>query len=232
MFSPAPQPMRRAATAMIVVTALQLAALSHHPVAGPAASARQSLSQLAGLQLMDGLVHGMLILMLAVLSASLALFSSLLGWCRPAVISACGAWLAACCVIVAAMLLDGFAVPQLASKYVSAPEQDIQSVRVVLGAIGTIIQVLTKAGILAMGAAMLAWSYALASRNVLPWSRAAAAAGGAAALMATLYLLTGDVRLTPHSLMAIFGLYGVWNMAVAAVLLRAPAAAYSNASQR
>lgn len=216
-----PQPMRRAATALILVPVLELAALSHHPVVGPAASAHESLSQLAGLAFMDSLVHGMLMVMLAVLSASLALFSRLLGWRRPAVITACATWAVACCVIVAAMLLDGFAVPQLAIKYLTAPAQDIQTLKMILGAIGTIIQVLTKAGILTMGLAMLAWSYALATQSALPWSRAAAAAGVAASLIAGLAIVAGGVRLTPHSLMAIFGVYGVWNIAIAAIMLRA-----------
>lgn len=218
MVSPTPQSLRRAASALLIVTALELTALSHHPVVGAAASAQESLSQLAALQFMDGMVHGMLILMLAVLSASLALFSRLLGWRRQPVMFACTAWLAACCVIVGAMLLDGFAVPQMAIRYLDAPEQDVQALRVILGAIGVIIQVLTKAGILAMGAAMLAWSWALVTQDALPWSRTAAAAGAAAALSAALYILSG-VRLTPDSLMVIFGAYGVWNFAVAALLL-------------
>lgn len=220
MVSPTPQSMRRAASALLIVTALELAALSHHPVVGPAASARDSLVQLAGLQFMDGLVHGALIVILAVLSGSLALFSRVLGWRRPSVIAACTAWAAACCAVVGAVLLDGFAVPQMAIRYLTAPAPDVQVLRVVLGAIGVIIQVLTKAGILAMGTAMLAWSWALGTHNAQPWSRVAAIAGVTAALTAGLYILSG-VRLTPNSLMAIFGVYGVWNCAVAAILLRA-----------
>ena len=211
---------RRAALAIASTTGLVLFALSHHPVASKASSVHESLAQLVSLQLLDGLVHGVLIVMLAMLAGGFAVFSALLGRRRAPVIVAMVAYGLGCCVVVGAMLLDGFAVPQLARQFVGAPQSEADVIHVVLRVIGIVIQVLTKAGLLAMCAAFLAWSYALASAPVLPWSRWCAALGVAAGLFPGLYILVADLRLTPVSLMAIFGVHSVWNLGVAAILVR------------
>ncbi|MFB9243514.1 hypothetical protein IV454_23800 [Massilia antarctica] len=211
---------RRAAMAIGGTTALALIALSHHPVAGKASSVQESLTQLVSLQLMDGVVHGALIVMLALLAGGFAVFGALLGRRRPSVIMGLSAYGLGCCIVVGAMLIDGFAVPQLARQFVAAPPDQIAMVYVVLRVLGTLIQVLTKAGLLSMCVALLAWSYALASAPSWPWSRLCAALGVAAGLLPGLFLLVADIRLAPGSLMAIFGAHAVWNLGVAALLLR------------
>lgn len=216
---------RRAALAIAGTTGLVLVALSHHPVAGKAASAQESLAKLAELQLMDGVVHGVLMVMLAILAAGFTSFSVLLGRARPPVIAGLAAYAAGCCIVVAAMLLDGFVVPQLGVKFVAAPENDIQLVYIILRVIGTVIQVLTKAGLLAMCAALLAWSYALATMQGLPGSRWCAAVGAAGGLGSGLVIMFGNVLLTPGSLMAIFGIHSLWYFAAAGLLYQASRAA-------
>lgn len=209
---------RRAALGIACTTGLALYALSHHPVLDPASSVRASLEQLVSLQLMDGIVHGVLIVMLAILAGGFAVFSRLLGWRAP-VIVAMAAYGLGCCLVLGAMLLDGFAVPQLARQFVAASQGEVEVAYVVLRVIGTIIQVLTKAGLLSMCVASLAWSYALASAPRWPWSYWCAALGVAAGLLPGLFILLADMRLTPVSLMAIFGVHSVWNVAVAAMLV-------------
>ncbi|NNG24947.1 hypothetical protein [Telluria aromaticivorans] len=217
---PLPSHRRRAALAIASTTGLALFALSHHPVASKASSVQESLAQLVSLQLLDGLVHGVLIVMLAMLAGGFAVFSALLGRRRAPVIVAMAAYGIGCCVVVGAMLLDGFAVPQLARQFVAASQNEVDIIYIVLRVIGTIIQVLTKAGLLSMCAAFLAWSYALASAPGLPWSRWCAALGVAAGLFTGLFILIADVRLTPASLVAIFGVHSIWHLGVAAVLVR------------
>lgn len=217
---PIPTHRRRAALAIAGTTGLALFALSHHPVVSKASSVRESLAQLVLLQLMDGIVHGVLMVMLAILAGGFAVFSALLGQRRAPVIVAMAAYGLGCCIVVGAMLLDGFAVPQLARQFIAAPQSEVDVIHIVLRATGTIIQVLTKAGLLSMCAALLAWSYALASAPDWPWSRWCAALGLAAGLLPGLFILVADVRLTPGSLMAIFGVHSMWNLAVAAVLVR------------
>ncbi len=211
---------RRAALAIAGTTGLVLLALSHHPVAGKAASVQESLAKLAELQMMDGVVHGVLMIMLAVLVAGFASFSVMLGRTRPPVIAGLSAYVLGCCTVVAAMLLDGFVVPQLAVQFVAAPESEVQVVDILLRVIGTVIQVLTKAGLLAMCVALLAWSYALATTPSLAGGRWCAAVGVAGGLGTGLFIMFGNVALTPASLMAIFGIHSLWNFGVAGLLYR------------
>ncbi|MES2320692.1 MAG: hypothetical protein V4633_00340 [Pseudomonadota bacterium] len=211
---------RRAALAIAGTTSLVLVALSHHPVANKASTVQESLVKLAELQLMDGVVHGLLMIILAVLASGFAMFSVVLGRQRPPVIVAMTAYGLGCCIVVAAMLLDGFVVPQLATNFVSAPETDIQVVHVILRVIGTVIQVLTKAGLLAMCAALLAWSYALATMPSPASARWCAAVGAIGGLGSGLVILFGDILLTPGSLMALFGVQAVWNFGVAGLLFQ------------
>ena len=218
--APLPSHRRQAALAIACTTGLALFALSHHPVSGKASSVQESLAQLVSLQLMDGVVHGVLILMLAVLAGGFAVFSSFLGRRRAPVIVGMAAYGLGCCIVVGAMLLDGFAVPQLARQFIGRSQGEVDVIFIVLRVIGTIIQVLTKAGLLSMCAAFLAWSFALASAPDWPWSRCCAALGVAAGLFSGLFILVVDVRLTPGSLMAIFGVHSIWNFGVAAVLVR------------
>ncbi|HTD04672.1 hypothetical protein [Undibacterium sp.] len=210
---------RRAAMAIAATTGLALVALSHHPVASHTASAQETLAQMVALQGTDGIVHGMLIVMLAILAAGFAVFGALLGARRPAVMFAITAYGLGCCAMVAAMLLDGFVTPQMARQFISAPEADIEVVRVVMRSLGTVIQVLTKAGLLSICAALLAWSYALCSGvKVSRWSFWCAAAGIAAGLLPAMLILFADIRLAPASLTAIFAIHAVWNLAATIVL--------------
>ncbi|MGJ9419079.1 hypothetical protein ACHAC9_15120 [Massilia sp. CMS3.1] len=205
---------------MACTTGIALFALSHHPVVNQASSVQASLAQIVSLQRMDGVVHGVLIVMLAILASGFAVFSRLLGQGRAPVIVAMAAYGLGCCIVVGAMLLDGFAVPQLARQFIASPPGEVDAIYTVLRVIGTIIQVLTKAGLLSMCAAFLAWSYALASAPEWPWSLWCATLGAAAGLLPGLFILVADMRLTPVSLMAIFGVHSIWNLTVAAVLVR------------
>lgn len=216
-----PTHQRRLALAMAGTTGLVLLALSHHPVAGNTSSFQESLAQIASLQAKDGVVHGLLIVMLAVLAGGFAAFGALLGWRRPPVLAAMAAYLGGCCALVAAMLMDGFVVPQLATQFLSAPQADIDMARVILRVIGIFIQVLSKAGLLMMCAALLAWSYALATSAWLPrrW-RWCAAPCLVAGLAPAVYILGPDMRLVPASLMAIFACHALWNVLAAAMLFR------------
>jgi hypothetical protein len=211
---------RRAAIAIACTTALALVALFHHPVVSRTVPVQESIAQIASVQMADGLVHGALIVMLALLAAGFAVFGALLGSGRTPVIAAMAAYACGCVLVVGAMLLDGFVVPQLARQFMASPQGDIELLHIVLRVIGTVIQVLTKAGLLSMCAALLMWSYALLSASALPWSRWCASVGLLAGVLPALIILLVEMRLTPASLMAIFGVHAAWNFSVAAMLLR------------
>jgi hypothetical protein len=227
MYQPANPPRlmyrRRAAIAIAGTTLLALAALSHHPVASHADSVQQTLMQLAALQRMNGVVHGGLIVLLGVLAAGFAVFSTTLGIRRPAVLFAATAYGLGCCSMVAAMLFDGFVIPQLARALIAPPATGADAALALMRAIGVAVQVLTKAGFLSMCIALGAWSHALCTgHRISYWASWCAAIGAGAALLPSAYILFADVRLAPASLMAIFAIHAVWNLAAALVLYAPP----------
>lgn len=227
MYQPANPPRlpyrRRAAIAIASSTALALVALSHHPVAHRAGSVQETLTQLVALQSMDGIVHGGLIILLVVLAAGFAVFSATLGSRRPAVLFATTAYGLGCCAMVAAMLLDGFVIPQLAQAFIAPPATDADTALSLMRAIGIAVQVLTKAGLLSMCAALGAWSQALCTgARISRWARWCAVVGIAAALLPSVYVLIADARLAPASLTVIFAIHAAWNLAAALVLYAPP----------
>ncbi|MRW90508.1 hypothetical protein GJ699_10970 [Duganella sp. FT80W] len=183
-----------AATALIV-----LVALFHHPVAGTQGDAALLPAQIAQLAHKDRLVHGVLIVMLAMLTRALRSL-------QPASATGLAAHALGSVLLGVAMLFDGFIVPNVAGIPDSLP---------MLQAMGLAIQVFSKAGLLAHCAAMLGWAYA--SRRSAAWF---ACVGMLASSLPAAALLFSDLRLTPHSLMAIFTIQAVWYLSAAWLLLR------------
>ncbi|WP_394781254.1 hypothetical protein [Undibacterium sp.] len=221
-FSSFPSQHRLAALAIAGVSILALVALSHHPVVSHPSSVQDSLAQIAAQQQMDGVVHGGLCVMLAILACGFSVFSDMLGARRAPVAFANSAYVLGYCAMIGAMLLDGFVTPQLAQQFSNAPAAYLPSVQIVLSAISDVIQVLSKAGLLAMCAAFVGWACALyADRRVSRWHGWCAAVGMLAGLLPALYILFAEIRLAPASLMIIFGMHVVWNFAAAGLLYRA-----------
>lgn len=187
---------RVAAFGIVGMVALIVLALFHHPVLGGDGDARAEMAQLAA---MDNLVHGALIVLLAVLASALAVLSHALSERAGAL----HVYRLGCMLLGVAMLLDGFVTPQL----VGADS--------VLRAIGVIIQTFSKAGLIAHCAAMLLWSYSAWRRM-----RSFAIVGAVAAVLPAASILFGSLRLTPHTLLMVFGIHAIWYLSVAWVLYR------------
>jgi len=215
---------RLAALLIAGMAILILVALHHHPVVGHSAEAQDRYVQMAQLRTMDNLVHGALMAMLVVLATALAVLNTVLEARQPVLRWALAAYCLGCALLGLAMLFDGFVVPRLAEGLAAAQPIDAAAGAPVMLAIGAAIQVFSKAGLIAHGTAMLAWSCATAaSRQVLPGLRWFPAIGVTAALPSTALLLFADLRLTPHSLMAIFVTHALWYLAVAWLLYRGAA---------
>jgi hypothetical protein len=165
---------RHAGIAIAGSTLLGLLAVSLHPVVSNAHSPQESLNQIAAFAAHDAIVHGTLIALLAVIAAGFVAFGDMLGAHRIAVRFGKTGYLTGFAAMTAAMLLDGFAVPMFGKKLATTSATDVQTAFVVLQAIGVFIQVLTKAGIVAVSTAFLAFAYALHSQahtSSLVWVR-------------------------------------------------------------
>jgi len=215
--------LRPAALAIVCTAALILVALFHHPVVSHAANAQGAQAQMVRLGASDNLVHGALTAMLIVLASALAVFDKVLGTARPVPGGARIAYFLGCVLLGVAMLFDGFVLPALAANSMSAQPFEAQFVALIMRTIGIVIQEFSKAGLVSQSVAMLIWAYAAASRPALPGWRWCVGLGVLSGLLPAAWILFGGLVLTPHSLMAVFGLHMAWYLAVAASMYRAGA---------
>jgi hypothetical protein len=202
-----------------VATILAIVFLAHHPVA-VGQDQREILNDIIRKASIDRLVHGVL---MGVMGGFLFGFSGLaavLGPDRPLVRLGSIAYAAGCACMVGAALLDGFILPDIATRFVGTPADDARIAYDFLRIAASAIQCLTKLGLVLMSGGILSWSAALVRSNRSPrWiGLLGLAAGGIPAL---LILFAGTV-MTPHSLIAILAAQGLWNIAVARMLMRAP----------
>lgn len=228
-----PPPYRAAAVAVAAATAAALLALAHHPVGRHVPAAGAGLAHLAALRTQAAAVHGALILLYAILAGAHALFATVLGATRPAVLVAMAAYAAGCCLLAGAMLLDGFVTPQLAQRYLGAAEMQASQVLVTLAAIGVGIQVLSKAGLLAISLALCGFAWALVAATArIRGARALAGLAllaGAPTLGATLF---GGLWLGPSNLPALFALQALWHGGLAWALFTQKSAGPPSDSRR
>lgn len=211
---------RTAGAAMTAITLFALVALLHHPTGGRVHSAQESLAQMAAMQSSAATVHGVLIAMFAIMATAHAALAALLGAARPPVRLGMTAYGLACCLFTVAMLCDGFVAPQLARQFVDSTAVQATQAHAVLVALGTVIQVFTKAGLLALGVAFPAFAYALVSAPApLPWARLLALVGLLAGLLPAAYMVFGEVQLNPSNLPMLFGVQAVWNLGAACMLV-------------
>jgi hypothetical protein len=186
-----------------------------------AVDARDVQAQIVHFTSSNQLVHGALTAMLVVLASALTIFGGALGARRPALSAAIAAYCLGCLLLGVAMLFDGFVVPGLARQFVSASVRETELGLLIMRSAGVVIQVFSKAGVIAQGAAMLIWSYAaLTSRRPSPGVRWFAGVGLLAGGLPAALVLATYLQLAPRSLMAIFAAHAAWYLGAAWLLYR------------
>jgi hypothetical protein len=217
-----PASYRRAAIVITGSTLFVFLALAMHPQVSNPHSVSDIVNQVASHAMHDEFVHGFTILLLAAIAGGFSIFSDVLGAQRGSVRFGKTAYLVGYGAMTAAMLFDGFVTPIFAQLYANANPVDTQTVFLILSAIGVFIQVLTKAGIIAMSAAFIAWAYALHSHaKFSAWPAKLVWVGYAAGIISIGVILFFSVVLGPYSLIAIFAVHAIWNFGVAAILTHA-----------
>lgn len=210
---------RIAAVAIASAALLVMVALFHHPVISHHGDVRDMQLQIVRISSADNLVHGALTALLAVFACTLAIFCKTFGVRRPAVSMALAAYCLGCLLLGVAMLFDGFAVPRIAAQFLSAHAFEAERGMLIIRSTGVVIQLFSKAGLIAHCAAILAWSYAAATGGqTSARQRWLAGIGVPAALLPAAFIMFTDLQLAPHNLMMIFAAHGVWYLAAARVL--------------
>jgi hypothetical protein len=207
---------RSAALAIIVATIATLILVAHHPVVGPGGTPQESLSSIVALGQIDAVVHGMLIAMVGLFAYGFAVFGVRLGLQRGPALLATLAYLLGCISVVGAALLDGFVIPDIAARFSTSTDSQIQVAHGILASCGIAVQVLTKFGFSLMSVGFIAWSLALwGSSKRIRWLVTVALAAGV--LPATVIAASG-LSLKPHTLMVIVAGQAFWNFIAAKLL--------------
>jgi hypothetical protein len=195
---------------------LAIVALALHPHLSGHAGPQAELRQLDSLGARDRLVHGTLLLLLGVLLTGFASYSLHRGLSRLPVLAGLVSFALGIGGLFAAGLIDGFVLPEIVARFVAASTAAQDAAVATIAAAGVAVIVLSMFGIVALTIAIAAWSLDLA-RDVGE-SRIAGIVGFVSALLTGAVLVTGGSSLTPHTLIAVLCVQGVWYVWIAVLL--------------
>lgn len=208
-----PRPIPPAAWALVGAGAAMVALLFHHPVVAHGTNYADTLAALVRLGDRAARVHGALFVVCGFLLYGVTALALALGARRPVIVFGVICHALGCAAVGAAMLGDGFITPRLARVALDHgwPHDGTAAVFSLI-AIG--IQVLTKAGLIGMGAGMCCLSWADPRANRLLAALALPAGLGTALAAAS------GLHMHPHSLMLLTGVQALWYAGAALTLRR------------
>jgi hypothetical protein len=202
---------------LLLCAVLTIVAIAHHPVIA-ANSPNQVMTDVVRLGAMDRIVHGVLIVVVGALLYSFSVFSLRRGLHDGTVAAALVAYAIGSAGMIGAALIDGFFVPDFASRFADATPAAAAAATPLLLAGAVMIQILTKLGIIATSLAIVLWSIAL-FRSAFA-VRIVAVAGCIAGLLPVILLTYSISTLTPHNLLGIIGAQALWYAAIGVLLIR------------
>jgi hypothetical protein len=206
------------AAGLAVCALAMLALLASHP-AEPAGSFADLLRAEARDQVRDGFVHGGFIVVLGALIVCLMALARRLEAARATVTAALVSFSIGSGMLMASMILDGFATPAIAAHFVAADTADsLAMAKALLLLLGTLIRFLMPMGILFQAVAMAGFSWTLARGR--GGRRAVGLFGLLAALGVALALASVPARLVSHVVLGGILLQALWYGALAVLLWR------------
>ena len=214
---------RKLAGAFALCGLAALALLASHP-ASSAHDFAGVLREEAGNQLMDGVVHGGFIFVLAALVICFVLLARRLGSGRVPVVVMLVTFGIGCAALMASMLVDGLVIPAVAARYVNvdAPEK-LAGAKALFVFAGTLITFLMPLGIAFQSIAMVSLGGLLVAGP--PRRRAAGLFGVSCGVLILAALAAAPAGMAAHILLASIALLAVWYFILAALLWRAALAA-------
>jgi len=210
-------PQRGLAAAFALCALATLVLLASHPA--PAAGGLAVLLQAeAHDRLRDALVHGGFIATLSVLIVCFVFLSRRLGGARMPVVAALVMFSLGCELLILSMIIDGFAVPAIATRFSGAVERgELRSAETLLILCGTLIRFLLPAGLLFQAAAIACWSAVMVRGSGRP--RAVGVLGVATAAFLAAVVVAVPPPLGQHLLLGGILLQSLWYFGIAALLL-------------
>jgi hypothetical protein len=205
---------RRGLAAAFTLCALaSLTLLASHPSGSPGSFA-DLIKDEAAHQVIDGVVHGGFSITLVALIICFVFLSRFLGSARTSVVIGLVCFCAGCSALIASMVLDGFATPAIAVRFVG--KEDLQPAKTLFVLLGTLIGFLLPTGLLFQSVAMLSWSSAIVKGPGL--QRAVGLFGLAVAISLIVAIFATSAVKAAHVILGGIALQSIWYLAIAALL--------------
>ncbi|HEX4295270.1 MAG TPA: hypothetical protein VHZ29_14135 [Rhizomicrobium sp.] len=210
------EPSTRGAGILSIATGIAaFALLANHP-GGAAHDFAGVLRDEAANRVMDAVVHGGFIAVLALQTVCYAIFSARIGFSRATAAAGLIFFAFGTAFLSASMVLDGLVTPAVAAKYLAAPDR-IEFARSLFVLIGTLIGFLMPIGLAFQSAAIACWGWALSASRL---SRAAGVFGLALGAISLAALASNLAAPNPLVLMGAIAATSVWAVVTGIVLLR------------
>lgn len=201
---------------LVACGALAVFAMAHHPTV-EAHTPAEAIREIGRVGPANVIVHAAMIAIIAALLFALAVFSLRRGLAKEAVLGALVAQAIGSAAMIAAAMISGFVIPDIAARFANAPP-DAMKVAVQVIAIGAgTNQLFAKLGVIGMSLAIVLWSADLV--RTPGFVRMAGILGFAAGALA-LGMLVSGVHLTPLTLGVIVLGHALWYCALGALLVR------------
>jgi hypothetical protein len=204
---------RGLASAFTVCALASLTLLANHPHGSPG-SFEDLIKDEAAHRVINGVVHGGFGITLVALSICFVFLSRFLGSARPSVVIGLVCFCAGCSTLIASMVLDGFATPAIAARFVGTG--DLQPARTLFILFGTLIGFLMPIGLLFQSVAMFSWSSAIVKSPGL--QRAVGLFGLAAAISLIVAIISTPAVRAAHVILGGLLLQSIWYLTLAALL--------------
>jgi hypothetical protein len=209
---------RSAGVAIALASVLSVAFMAHHPtvhVGNPS----EFVAQITRQAVADGVVHGFLIALMGVLLFGFTCLASRLGMNSFCVRAGLIAYVIGIIAVIPAALVDGFIIPDFASRYQSRPASDLETMQHILALCGVAIRVCSRAWVVASSTAVIFWSTAFVHRRS-GLLRAVGMFGWIAGALPLGALFSGYLPMNVHGVLTFILCQGTWNLTVAALLIR------------
>ena len=212
-----PRSIPPAAWALAFAGAAMVALLFHHPVVAHGTGYADTLAALVRLGDRAARVHGALFVACGFLLYGVIALAQTLGPRRTAIVSGVACHALGCAAVGGAMLGDGFITSRFARVAIEQGWPH-DATAAVFALLAIAIQVLTKAGLIGMGAGMccLSWASPRAANGKCTLLAALALPAG----LGTALAAASGLHMHPHSLMLLTGVQALWYAGAALTLWR------------
>jgi len=200
---------------VLMATAIAtIALLLNHP-AEQATDFPGVLKEEAANQLLNGIVHGGFVVVLAIQLACYAIFSGRIGWQRSFAIAGIVFFAIGAAIQMASLTVDGLMIPQLAARYLAAPPDRLPFVRSLFVLCGTANQFLMPMGLFFQGVGVAAWGTSL-----VRIARGAGLSGLLVGSMVMAAVIGAAVAGAMHLMMIAIALLALWALIAGVTLFQ------------